>query len=129
MYEINWSEAPEGATHYNRECTNKWLRDGTYPAFFVEGYWKAYGVGSIGKRHIAEAVAIPKKRTYVVALTETEMKALLILAGQCAGDNGSHGAYWKLREIAPELSYSVAHLWAVPVQYGENHTLELPEKI
>lgn len=58
---IDWSKAPEGATHYCDKASYSWLRDSDHPDFFNEdrGEWRAYGRAEYGKRHIAESVPRP----------------------------------------------------------------------
>lgn len=41
LTEVDWSRAPEGATHYNTACSYPWLRD--VPAsFYVDECWVEY---------------------------------------------------------------------------------------
>lgn len=41
LKEVNWSKAPDGATHYNTACSYPWLRD--VPAsFYVGECWVEY---------------------------------------------------------------------------------------
>ena len=43
LKEVDWSKAPEGATHYNEVCTSPWLKD-TPASYFSEdsGGWIKY---------------------------------------------------------------------------------------
>lgn len=55
---IDWSTAPEGATHYNKiDCICPWLKDSP-PSYFEDGKWVEYS-SSYGKAHIATAVVRP----------------------------------------------------------------------
>ena len=40
LKEVDWSKAPEGATHYNAECEYPWLRG--VPASYYDGGWIEY---------------------------------------------------------------------------------------
>ena len=59
--DIDWSKAPEGATHYNRRCFCKWLKNAAHPEFFDpdSGKWQTYNPPSVGRDHIAEAMPRP----------------------------------------------------------------------
>jgi hypothetical protein len=61
MKEVDWSKAPEGATHYNTECGYPWLKE-TPISYFVDGYWIEY-VGTSYRRgmtHLKNAVKRPQ---------------------------------------------------------------------
>lgn len=61
MSDIDWSQAPEGATHYNKRCSYPWLRDGDIVAYFAdERGWRDYGAPAGGRRAVNEAVPRPK---------------------------------------------------------------------
>ena len=62
LKEVDWSKAPEGATHYNEECGYPWLKE-TPLSYFVDGYWIEY-VGTSYKRgmtHLKNAVKRPQE--------------------------------------------------------------------
>jgi len=57
MKEVDWSKAPEGATHYNAECEYPWLKEKPISYFDGDG-WIEY-VGTSYKRgmtHLKNAV-------------------------------------------------------------------------
>ena len=58
---IDWSKAPEGATHFCPPAPFPWLRNGVHPDFFNEDReeWRAYGNAEIGKRDVARSVRRP----------------------------------------------------------------------
>lgn len=56
---IDWSKAPEGATHYSSERIWPWLRDGDMPAYFDGDKWVNYNNEATGREHIEESVRIP----------------------------------------------------------------------
>lgn len=41
LKEVDWSKAPEGATHYNAECEHPWLNE-TPASYFKGGVWTEY---------------------------------------------------------------------------------------
>ena len=41
MKEVDWSKAPEGATHYNAKCGYPWLKE-TPISYFNGDYWNEY---------------------------------------------------------------------------------------
>ena len=61
MKEIDWSSAPEGATHYNDYCDRQWLKEFP-PSFFNGVKWVKYSSAGIGENHIAGAVPRPQWR-------------------------------------------------------------------
>ncbi len=56
---IDWSKAPEGATHYHHNLASPWLKDGEVPMYFYPPFWMRYGSPMAGKAHIAHAVPRP----------------------------------------------------------------------
>lgn len=57
LKEVDWSKAPEGATHYNVECEYPWLKE-TPASYFKGDGWIEYG-GTSYKRateHLGNAV-------------------------------------------------------------------------
>lgn len=60
MSDIDWSKAPEDATHFNPKCSYPWLRDGGCVRYFAdERGWRDYGTPAGGRRAINEAVPRP----------------------------------------------------------------------
>lgn len=61
LKEVDWSKAPEGATHYNEERSRPWLRD--VPAsFYYDGHWINYtSDNDYGKDHFSNAVKRPQE--------------------------------------------------------------------
>ena len=57
--EIDWNEAPEGATHHNYDCSSPWLRDGERPAYFRHGELVEYMNPNTGRAHINEVYSVP----------------------------------------------------------------------
>lgn len=64
MEEIDWSKAPEGATHYHPKMASPWLRikAGSPQYHHPECGWQNYGSECAGFAHIAEAVARPAEQ-------------------------------------------------------------------
>lgn len=58
--EVDWSRAPEGATHYNAECIYPWLKE--TPASYYCGRWDEYSLplNSIVEDHFNNAVKRPQ---------------------------------------------------------------------
>lgn len=56
----DWSEAPEGATHFNSDdCWSHWLKQ--HPlSFWDNGQWVRYLDDGIGSRHIDNAIPRPQ---------------------------------------------------------------------
>ena len=63
---------------------------------------------------------------YNLILTEQELKALLVLTGNCAGQDGSYGAYYKLYALDEELAASVVEFNVTTEPYGDTITIRLP---
>lgn len=62
MKEVDWDIAPEGATHYNADCTNPWLKE--IPASYFNGEdWIEYNglSNKYAKKHIKNAVKRPQE--------------------------------------------------------------------
>lgn len=60
MKEIDWSKAPEGATHHNHARCSPWLRDGERPAYFHDGEWVEYTSPDAGRALINEVYSVPR---------------------------------------------------------------------
>lgn len=61
LKEVDWSKAPEGATHYNAECVSPWLKE--TPVSYYDGGWIEY-VGTsykLGMTHLKNAVKRPQE--------------------------------------------------------------------
>lgn len=57
---VDWNKAPEGATHYNAECTCPWLKE-TPPSYFDHWDWIEYtSDGSYCEDHFNNAVKRPQ---------------------------------------------------------------------
>ena len=57
--EVDWSKAPEGATHYNECCTCPWLKDS--PASYFRDGWVEYCSSGDYKDHFINAVKRPQE--------------------------------------------------------------------
>lgn len=63
LKEVDWCKAPEGATHYNEDCTHPWLKE-TPASYFVEnkGVWAEYkSCTSNHEEHFNNAVKRPQE--------------------------------------------------------------------
>lgn len=61
LNEVDWSKAPEGATHYNKYCVRPWLKENP-PSYFerYHGVWIEYSPSNpTGARHFRNAVKRP----------------------------------------------------------------------
>lgn len=58
MKEVDWSKAPEGATHYNAACPHPWLKD--VPVSFYYGGWIEYSSNEYAMEHLRDAVKRPQ---------------------------------------------------------------------
>ena len=56
---VDWNKAPEGATHYNKECTCPWLK-ATPPSYFDHWDWVEYGPHAY-ENHFNNAVKRPQE--------------------------------------------------------------------
>lgn len=60
MKEVDWSKAPDGATHYNAKCGYTWLKE-TPASYFNGDVWIKYReYCSNAKNHIKNAVKRPQ---------------------------------------------------------------------
>lgn len=59
LTEVDWSKAPEGATHYNAECTCPWLKE-TPPSYFDHWDWIEYGPHAY-ENHFSRAIKRPQE--------------------------------------------------------------------
>ena len=61
MSDIDWSKAPEGATHYFDRVAFPWLKNGEHPDYYHEDRraWLPYGCAKYGREHIRLAVPRP----------------------------------------------------------------------
>lgn len=61
MEEVDWSKAPEGATHYNAECEYPWLKEKPI-SYFNGDYWNEYSTFFYenAMKHIRDAVKRPQ---------------------------------------------------------------------
>ncbi|MCH0754246.1 hypothetical protein ACP0H4_11285 [Pseudomonas aeruginosa] len=62
---IDWSKAPEGATHYHHKLSHPWLKDGDIPMYFYPPFWMKYCRPEEGKALIEYAVPRPGSTTTV----------------------------------------------------------------
>ena len=63
LKEVDWSKAPDGATHYNEDCTWPWLKESP-ASYFVEDkkVWIEYNsCTSNHKEHLNNAVKRPQE--------------------------------------------------------------------
>lgn len=62
LKEVDWSKAPDGATHYNEDCTWPWLKESP-ASYFVEDkkVWIEYSCTSNHKEHLNNAVKRPQE--------------------------------------------------------------------
>ncbi|WP_288081583.1 hypothetical protein [Pseudomonas sp.] len=60
MNEIDWSKAPEGATHYHPSLCHPWLRvrqQSCHPQCYQDGLgWVNYRLKSVGMMHLNDAI-------------------------------------------------------------------------
>ena len=61
LTEVDWHNAPEGATHYNAECFCPWLKE-TPPSYFNSSDWVEYGSHAY-EDHFNNAIKRPQVMT------------------------------------------------------------------
>lgn len=65
MQEIDWSKAPEGASHYYGHLANPWLMENSSGRVYfwtINGVWEAYPYHAAGKAHIRSAIPRPAEQ-------------------------------------------------------------------
>lgn len=100
LKEVDWSKAPEGATHYNAACDCPWLKE-TPASYFVEGMnvWAKYRLDC--SNHFINAVKRPQEWDGGVPPVGTVCEYLW-----------SEGKEWRKCEI---VAYYFANVVAVDV--------------